>query len=1048
MPLAGGGGGHVRRLQLRAWCHAGFVLMTHFWASTGAPEPSCTTAKRVNDMVVDDKASYADLVSAAACPGADVTVQWRGAVLVDEPIVVAEKASLKIVGAPGAVIDGHSTTRLLVVNAGSTVHLQDMTLQNGHALTDATEAPWGGAAFVKSQGLLSIISSRFWFNEGQEVGGAIYQEAGGKLNCTDCVFLENTGSYGGAIDNHGEASFSSCKFTSNSAANAGGAIYQNEDGTLTCIDCVFAKNEADQDGGAIYLEFDGTLNCTDCLFAENAAQDAGGAIYQKRGGISNFTDSVFVDNHGSYGGAMDNYGSATITSCNFTSNSVVGSGGALFQQEGGILYCTGSVFTNNTGPSLGGAMENYGEATITSCNFTSNSVQKHGGAIYQWNSGMLNCTGSEFTENYAGERQLGGAFVLDASATVTVEDCTFRANASPRGGAVAITLPILETTAIMISFRGCQFVGNIAENTAGGAFLQEGTGSALFAKVDSATIFTNNSANCCYAGGQNSGVGASCVDVSTGYDSGWECCSDSQYIGAAPAEGTFTCKGCDTTGLVCTGVGVTSTTLTLDNGFWRETLTQEVVRQCWNSAACSGGAAAASVDEYCAAGYKGPYCAVCSDNYGALVGYRCVECTNTAVAIAFVVMAVVAVTAVFLLWVLVRAVGGASENAGGAKPTDIRSRVARIVLELMRRLRVPIVVLQVLTQYVSITGASLPLSYTEFLNSMSLVSLDLRWVTSPGCAMKVDFYGRLLMATLTPLAVIALIFVPRLYLIARARSERTPRQPHALLQRLVEKDRNAALAFTFLIFAGVSVTVFQTFACDELMYISKSYLRADYSIECYTPEHTAYRIFAGVMVLIYPIGIPALYMSTLWRCFGAHRDHGRTSELAKASSFLWEPYRAHAFHWEVVECLRRLMLTGLLVFIMPGTPGQSAVACVFAFFTGFVYESVRPHGERSDMWLYKLGYSIIFVTYFLSLLMQVSYTDEQSEAIIGNLLIALNVLLLVLALGQAILVLTSVRAQDGPVQQTSMFGILHRSSRLTESEVDAVQVEVEDAPTS
>eukprot|EP00611_Tribonema_gayanum_P026107 TRINITY_DN611_c0_g2_i4.p1 TRINITY_DN611_c0_g2~~TRINITY_DN611_c0_g2_i4.p1 ORF type:complete len:798 (+),score=114.47 TRINITY_DN611_c0_g2_i4:65-2458(+) len=752
-------------------------------------------------------------------------------------------------------------------------------------------------------------------------GGAFYNS--GEAWFTSCIFTLNSGSYGGAMDNYGTATITSCNFTSNSVSGAGGGIHQGDSGTLNCTGCVFAENEAN------------------------------------------------------YGGASQNSGEAWFTSCHFTSNAVVGSGGALFQQEGGILYCTSSVFTNNTGPSLGGAMENYGKATITSCNFTSNSVQKHGGAIYQWNSGMLNCTGSEFTENYAG--QLGGAFVLDASARVTVEDCTFRANASPRGGAVAITLPILETTAIMISFRGCQFVGNIAENTAGGAFLQEGTGSALFAEVDSATIFTNNSTNCCYAGGQNSGVGASCVDVSTGYDSGWECCSDSQYIGAAPAEGTFTCKGCDTTGLACTGVGVTTTALTLDNGFWRETLTQEVIRQCWNNAACSGGAAAASVDDYCAAGYEGPYCAVCSDNYGALVGYRCVECTDTAVAIAFVVMAVVAVVAVFLLWVLVRAVGGASEDAGGAKPTDIGSRVARIVLELMRRLRVPIVVLQLLTQYVSITGATLPLSYTEFLNSMSLVSLDLRWVTSPGCAMKVDFYGRLLMATVTPLAAIALIFVPRLYFIARARSERTPRQPHALLQRLVEKDRNAALAFTFLIFAGVSVTVFQTFACDELTYIGKSYLRADYSIECYTPEHTAYRIFAGVMVLVYPIGVPALYMGTLWRCFGAHRDHGRTSELAKASSFLWEPYRAHAFHWEVVECLRRLMLTGLLVFIMPGTPGQSAVACVFVFFTGFVYESVRPHGERSDMWLYKLGYSIIFVTYFLSLLMQVNTRTSRAR---------------------------------------------------------------------
>lgn len=34
---------------------------------------------------------------------------------------------------------------------------------------------------------------------------------------------------------------------------------------------------------------------------------------------------------------------------------------------------------------------------------------------------------------------------------------------------------------------------------------------------------------------------------------------------------------------------------------------------------------------------------------------------------------------------------------------------------------------------------------------------------------------------------------------------------------------------------------------------------------------------------------------------------------------------------QVVECLRRLVLTGLLVFLVPDTPGQIAFSCVFAF---------------------------------------------------------------------------------------------------------------------
>lgn len=44
--------------------------------------------------------------------------------------------------------------------------------------------------------------------------------------------------------------------------------------------------------------------------------------------------------------------------------------------------------------------------------------------------------------------------------------------------------------------------------------------------------------------------------------------------------------------------------------------------------------------------------------------------------------------------------------------------------------------------------------------------------------------------------------------------------------------------------------VFQTFACEDLTEINKSYLRADLRIECYTPQHMAYRVYAGVMIII------------------------------------------------------------------------------------------------------------------------------------------------------------------------------------------------------
>lgn len=44
--------------------------------------------------------------------------------------------------------------------------------------------------------------------------------------------------------------------------------------------------------------------------------------------------------------------------------------------------------------------------------------------------------------------------------------------------------------------------------------------------------------------------------------------------------------------------------------------------------------------------------------------------------------------------------------------------------------------------------------------------------------------------------------------------------------------------------------IFQTFACEDLIEIGKSYLRADLRIECETSQHTAYKVYAAVMIVI------------------------------------------------------------------------------------------------------------------------------------------------------------------------------------------------------
>ncbi|CAN0594942.1 unnamed protein product, partial [Laminaria digitata] len=49
------------------------------------------------------------------------------------------------------------------------------------------------------------------------------------------------------------------------------------------------------------------------------------------------------------------------------------------------------------------------------------------------------------------------------------------------------------------------------------------------------------------------------------------------------------------------------------------------------------------------------------------------------------------------------------------------------------------------------------------------------------------------------------------------------------------------------------------------------------------------------------------------------------------------------FYYEVVECRRRMLLTGVLIFIAPHTATQVAMACIFAFASILGFELMGPH---------------------------------------------------------------------------------------------------------
>eukprot|EP00953_Heterococcus_sp_UTEX-ZZ885_P038635 19834-Heterococcus_DN1.PRE.2 len=189
------------------------------------------------------------------------------------------------------------------------------------------------------------------------------------------------------------------------------------------------------------------------------------------------------------------------------------------------------------------------------------------------------------------------------------------------------------------------------------------------------------------------------------------------------------------------------------------------------------------------------------------------------------------------------------------------------------------------------------------------------------------------------------------------------------------------------------------------------------------------------MIVIYPIGIPALYAYLLWRhrarlyLTTAISSKATTAPINNGSqqlqqqckndvdtrandatlntiSFVWSPYKPQAYWWEVVECIRRLLLTGFLVIILPGTAGQSAVACVFSVLKLIVFAQISPFADRTDFKHYWLGCVILFLSTVLALLLKGDYTatDTQSQQILPILSVILNILLTVSVVAAVVVV--------------------------------------------
>jgi hypothetical protein len=110
------------------------------------------------------------------------------------------------------------------------------------------------------------------------------------------------------------------------------------------------------------------------------------------------------------------------------------------------------------------------------------------------------------------------------------------------------------------------------------------------------------------------------------------------------------------------------------------------------------------------------------------------------------------------------------------------------------------------------------------------------------------------------------------------------------------------LTLSFLVLPMVSSTTFQAFSCED--FEDGSFLRADFAIDCNTPEYDEVVSLAWIGILLYPVGISLLYMVLFRKANRAILDEKPTA-LSKSLGFLTLDFEKAWFAWELIEAWKK-----------------------------------------------------------------------------------------------------------------------------------------------
>merc|ERR1711871_833390 len=331
---------------------------------------------------------------------------------------------------------------------------------------------------------------------------------------------------------------------------------------------------------------------------------------------------------------------------------------------------------------------------------------------------------------------------------------------------------------------------------------------------------------------------------------------------------------------------------------------------------------------------------------------------------------------------------------------------------LREKLKILVSYMQVASMFISKLSVPWPPYVKSLVGAFSFISVDFISLTNLNCAVESTYFETFQIMMAVPIFMMLMAFLATCLGLCMFRGK--PGKGIWLGYSL--KIFSLVL---FAVYPTLSKYILQLFKCTDIE--GTRYLDADLRLKCEGEQYEFMSMSGLVFFILYPFGIPFIFAIALYRSRPTlqaaieesenkdEQDSNKKIDLSSPSNavsvlslgWLSMAYEPAFWFWEMMEFFRKLVLSGVLVFVQPGTSAQILVATmVSVMFLGFV-SYYKPYADDGDDTVGFISFICLVYTLVLGLSLRVAETedlDEYQRLIYSFALLLVNVALFILIL--------------------------------------------------